>query len=798
MLIYRYIDTYAQMRTRDGERISKPRAHLWQQVAHSWPQATTIHKVKAHCTRRDVAEGRIETWAFKGRQHADEYAKLGARCHGLEAESVDELSALHLLAKIALIWGALQDATEALADKPGIEKDNAEGVHLWPEEAAALKMQRDLAKFALFRWLGKLPQAGQEVAKEQQAEVNGHRLRRAIVEDNHARPQASFVHCVRCGAFGTHKKMALASVCLGLDAGAGFLKQRKRIAKGDFPNTDAKYKDWRVVQNLPIAANQPEWVATDASAVAARASNPEPQSHIVGPFAGVAKMAWRWKNKVKILTQFGLEHFSFQKLKEVAKAKARKLDVEQELLRSSAPVEDGEAWASDGEGWRVRWRLCAGGRPLAAMGNFNVQVLVRDGSTSAQAGLAAVGWAFATAGVCGKAFATAGFERALATDAGRRSGRNACTRQKGGGAVEVLADASVGTPRRADGISASGHGLQFAVATSRWGDRAFVDQSLVQEENSRFSACSTQATSTVDPSGSSLFSRPCRHGNCNRPTAKLGIEHHCIRSVFGFRLRVPQSSCCERRSGGRSAIGAGRGERWRGGQGDTEASVGSKAWAWRGSCGGNLALAATRTSATCRRLCSDAWAFALAWTFVASSMCKGACKTNLEWAWAFAKPSLHSSQEFKGFNKDDEKKASNMWQDSSRYVNICLFLVAHLQLPRFQQRVCETCGTAKPQRFRFTRFLESCCGGGLEVAFAAAFAAAFATLAFAVRMLARVCNDARAFAKAWASLASSSCRGFCSANVAWAWVIGAAFLHGHLGSLRPSLAALQERKERGK
>ncbi|CAK0891345.1 unnamed protein product, partial [Prorocentrum cordatum] len=111
---------------------SKPNAHLWEGIYASLDVDTLkVTKVAAHCTARDVMDGKITEADLRGNGHADRWAKAGAELHRTSPvarreffgtmEVVRELSCW--VAQASLIW-------------QGIEVKDCEGLPEGSERAA--------------------------------------------------------------------------------------------------------------------------------------------------------------------------------------------------------------------------------------------------------------------------------------------------------------------------------------------------------------------------------------------------------------------------------------------------------------------------------------------------------------------------------------------------------------------------------------------------------------------------------------------------------------------------------------
>jgi hypothetical protein len=101
---------------------AKANAHLWSRsLAAFEPGSFRVNKVPAHCSWQAVLDGRLTEAQRRGNQHADRLAKLGARLHAADAQTVGEHRALagfvqelaRWVGQAAVIW---QDIAEKDSD----------------------------------------------------------------------------------------------------------------------------------------------------------------------------------------------------------------------------------------------------------------------------------------------------------------------------------------------------------------------------------------------------------------------------------------------------------------------------------------------------------------------------------------------------------------------------------------------------------------------------------------------------------------------------------------------------------
>ncbi|CAK0798446.1 unnamed protein product, partial [Prorocentrum cordatum] len=121
---------------------TKVNAHLWSRsLAAFEPGSFRVNKVPAHCSWQAVLDGRLTEAQRRGNQHADRLAKLGARLHAVDAQTVREHRALagfvqelaRWVGHAAVIW---QDIAEK--DSGGfLESDERQRVRFADQEERA-------------------------------------------------------------------------------------------------------------------------------------------------------------------------------------------------------------------------------------------------------------------------------------------------------------------------------------------------------------------------------------------------------------------------------------------------------------------------------------------------------------------------------------------------------------------------------------------------------------------------------------------------------------------------------------
>ncbi|CAK0847233.1 unnamed protein product, partial [Prorocentrum cordatum] len=219
-------------------------AHLWSRsLAAFEPGSFRVNKVPAHCSWQAVLDGRLTEAQRRGNQHADRLAKLGARLHAVDAQTVGEHRALagfvqelaRWVGQAAVIW---QDIVEK--DSDGfLESD-----------------ERQRVRFADHEERAELPTAGRPTAQQPRVECVrsvasvvglsittagicylGHSLAYACC-DVGEEPQ-ELVACSRCGAYmvlggRSGGRPKLKEPCVG-ERATGQRSQRRLWARGLHP-----------------------------------------------------------------------------------------------------------------------------------------------------------------------------------------------------------------------------------------------------------------------------------------------------------------------------------------------------------------------------------------------------------------------------------------------------------------------------------------------------------------------------------------------------------------------------------
>ncbi|CAK0803810.1 unnamed protein product, partial [Prorocentrum cordatum] len=223
---------------------TKVNAHLWSRsLAAFEPGSFRVNKVPAHCSWQAVLDGRLTEAQRRGNQHADRLAKLGARLHAADAQTVGEHRALagfvqelaRWVGQAAVIW---QDIAEK--DSDGfLESD-----------------ERQRVRFADLEERAEPPSAGRPTAQQPRVESArsvasavglsittagicylGHSLAYACCDVGEG-PQ-ELVACSRCGAYmvlggRSGGRPKLKEPCIG-ERATGQRSQRRLWARGLHP-----------------------------------------------------------------------------------------------------------------------------------------------------------------------------------------------------------------------------------------------------------------------------------------------------------------------------------------------------------------------------------------------------------------------------------------------------------------------------------------------------------------------------------------------------------------------------------
>jgi len=166
--------------------------------------AGIVHKTKGHATAGDVSDGVTTAWERLANQHADRFAKKGARCHGMTEKMGEAVNCiLDFQARVACFVGRM---SAWMTDCELRDTSDLKGRR---RPAGGKKTVR--AK--LHYQLSGLGEGGfstaerDEVAAAQRAEVlTGHRLRIAACR---APERGAILMCVRCGGYSQQRVASL-------------------------------------------------------------------------------------------------------------------------------------------------------------------------------------------------------------------------------------------------------------------------------------------------------------------------------------------------------------------------------------------------------------------------------------------------------------------------------------------------------------------------------------------------------------------------------------------------------------
>lgn len=218
------LDSMKEPRTA-STKASNARANLWGRVWASFNKIIA-HKTKGHATAQE-ARSEAERWQRKANQHADVYAKKGARKHPISQQQIFELDVLQRIAAQAAKWAAWQ----ATAQRQAEVADATE----FPEAAAMPAAGPGQARQARLvgSWRASLGHTIREAlgqqAPEQAVTHAGHALRIAD-----GRPRA-LVFCAACGAYATRRPQPLLDQCHGRAAASGRRAQLEMLEGGQHP-----------------------------------------------------------------------------------------------------------------------------------------------------------------------------------------------------------------------------------------------------------------------------------------------------------------------------------------------------------------------------------------------------------------------------------------------------------------------------------------------------------------------------------------------------------------------------------
>ncbi len=237
----------------------KPEAQLWHAI---WAiirdigvgtEGLTVHKTKAHATAADVQRGATTWWQKRANDQADELAKMGARCHPVDAEldrtwpAYDHrirLLAMHLARATARMGEAINRDTAAR------RRSKRPEAKLRERRAADTKRKRDAMNRV---WT----QALNDEVDEDEQPVMRHRLWEAAVYDqrhatNEGDEKGNVVYCSRCGAYAVDKPRSLVGPCRGRTSRGG-LNHLARLKAGKFPKAGSAGRDLLLGPPRPIA-----------------------------------------------------------------------------------------------------------------------------------------------------------------------------------------------------------------------------------------------------------------------------------------------------------------------------------------------------------------------------------------------------------------------------------------------------------------------------------------------------------------------------------------------------------------
>ena len=192
-----------------------------------------VQKTKGHATREDVHNGVTTEWERKGNNHADHFAKEGAKMHTNTELMVAADTAMKSIHEQNIKW--VVKSHKALQANAGKKEPDAEA----PERKKAKRMGRfAMASGESWRTLRKRKltetlKASALIGDAGASFFREHHLRSARI-DERGREQEVIIYCERCGAYFWRKTSQLHRVCRP-GSTQGLRQQLSRIRRGLSP-----------------------------------------------------------------------------------------------------------------------------------------------------------------------------------------------------------------------------------------------------------------------------------------------------------------------------------------------------------------------------------------------------------------------------------------------------------------------------------------------------------------------------------------------------------------------------------